>query len=311
MAESVKTKRLLNQLLQWFDSDREGLENTPKIAWVRAVPFLILHLSCFLVLLVGISPFAVAVAVLLYLLRMFAITGFYHRYFSHKTFKTSRIMQFLFAVVGNSSAQRGPIWWAGHHRHHHRVADTEDDFHSPAKHGFWQSHVGWLLTHDNFRTRKELAGDWMKFPELAWLNRFDTIIPSVLAVALYLCGDFLRRFRPQLKTNGLQLLVWGFSISTVVLFHATATINSLSHLFGSRRYQTPDTSRNNPLLAMLTLGEGWHNNHHYYAVSARQGFFWYEIDITWMILKILEKLGLIWDLRPVPEHILEGKKKPA
>lgn len=311
MSEPGKTKKLLNQILQWFDSDCETLEDTAKIARLRAVPFLILHLSCFLVLIVGVSPVALTVAAFLYLLRMFAITGFYHRYFSHKTFKTSRIMQFLLAVVGNSSAQRGPIWWAGHHRHHHRVADTESDFHSPAKHGFWQSHVGWLLTHHNFRTRKELAGDWMKFPELAFLNRFDTIVPSILALALYFFGDFLRRFRPQMKTSGLQLLVWGFSISTVALFHATATINSLSHLFGSRRYQTPDTSRNNPLLALLTLGEGWHNNHHYYAVSARQGFFWYEIDITWMILKLMEKLGLIWDLRPVPEHILAGKKAPA
>lgn len=311
MSEPVKKQKFLNQLWQWFDSDREPVENSPKIAWLRAVPFILLHLSCFLVLIVGISPVAVMVAVFLYLLRMFAVTGFYHRYFSHKTFKTSRVMQFLFAIVGNSSAQRGPIWWAGHHRHHHRVADTDSDFHSPAIHGFWHSHVGWLLTHDNFRSRKELAGDWMKFPELAWLNRFDTVVPSALALMLYICGSFLGRFRPQLKTSGMQLLVWGFSISTVALFHATATINSLSHLFGSRRYQTPDTSRNNPFLALLTLGEGWHNNHHHYAVSARQGFFWYELDITWMILKVMEKLGLVWDLRPVPDHILDNRKAGA
>jgi len=308
MSEISPKNQLIKQVLQWFDSDRESSQSTPTLALVRAIPFIIMHLSCFLVLVVGISPVALTVAVFLYLLRMFAITGFYHRYFSHKTFKTSRIMQFLLALIGNSSAQRGPIWWAGHHRHHHRVADTDADFHSPVKHGFWQSHVGWLLTHENFRTRKELAGDWMKFPELAFINRFDTIVPSIFAVALYFCGDFLRRFRPDLRTNGLQLLVWGFSISTVALFHATATINSLSHIFGSRRYETPDTSRNNPLLALITLGEGWHNNHHHYAVSARQGFFWYELDITWLILKVLEKLGLIWDLRPVPQHLLEDKK---
>ncbi len=301
---------IFSDIWRWFDSDtgEPDQSHNKSIAWFRAIPFLVLHASCLLVFLAGISPFAVAVAVFLYVLRMFAITGFYHRYFSHKAFKTSRIVQFLFALLGNSSAQRGPIWWAGHHRHHHRVADTGADVHSPAQKGFWHSHVGWLLTHDNFRTRKELTGDWMKFPELSFINRFDTLVPILLAGSLYKLGEFLRRTRPGL-TNGFQLLLWGFSISTVALFHGTATINSLSHQFGSRRFDTPDTSRNNPLLALLTLGEGWHNNHHHYAVSARQGFYWYELDITWLLLKVLEKLGLIWDLRPVPEHILAEAKK--
>lgn len=298
----------ISEMGKWFDSESTSESESDRIAWFRVIPFLFVHLACLMVFVVGISPIAIAIAAAMYLLRMFAITGFYHRYFSHKTFKTSRLVQFLMAIAGNSSAQRGPIWWAGHHRHHHRVADTEEDIHSPKIKGFWHSHVGWLLTHKNFRTRKELAGDWLKFPELVLLNRFDTLVPALIALLLFLSGNFLKHFRPHLKTSGLQLLVWGFAISTVVLFHATATINSLSHMYGSRRYDTPDTSCNNPLLALLTLGEGWHNNHHHYAVSARQGFFWYELDITWLILKTMEKLGIIWDLRPVPDHILRAGK---
>lgn len=258
--------------------------------------------------MVGVSPIALSVCGILYVARMFGITGFYHRYFSHRTFKTSRVMQFFGALLGNSSGQRGPIWWAAHHRYHHQVADTELDPHSPQKHGLLMSHVGWILTHDSFRTRWERAGDWKLFPELRLLNRFDTVVPLTLGVGTYLLGDLLRRLRPGLGTSGPQMLIWGFCVSTVLLFHGTATINSLSHLFGSRRFDTPDTSRNNPLLALVTLGEGWHNNHHRYPVSARQGFFWYEADITYLVLKLMAGVGLIHDLSPVPERIYEEGK---
>jgi stearoyl-CoA desaturase (delta-9 desaturase) len=260
---------------------------------------------CFGVFWVGWSWAAVITALVLYLIRMFAITGFYHRYFSHKSFKTNRFWQFIFAILGNSAVQRGPLWWAAHHRHHHRFADQTDDVHSPLQHGFWWSHIGWLTTPQNFVTKKRYVGDWLKVPELRWLNRFNILVPIALAVGLFGFGMLLEEYIPQWKTNGFQMLIWGFFISSTVLFHATATINSIDHLLGSRRYDTPDTSRNNFWLSLLTLGEGWHNNHHHYAVSARQGFFWWELDITYYGLVLLSWLGIIWDIQPIPDHIKE------
>jgi stearoyl-CoA desaturase (delta-9 desaturase) len=239
---------------------------------------------------------------------MFAITGFYHRYFSHKAFKTPRFWQFIFGAIGNASVQRGPLWWAAHHRHHHRFTDQEQDVHSPSRHGFWWSHIGWLTSRANFRTNYKYVAEWAKYPELRWLNRFDTVIPILLALILYLFGAILERFAPQLGTNGMQLVIWGFFISTVVLLHATVTINSFDHMYGSRRYNTPDTSRNNALLALITLGEGWHNNHHHFAVSARQGFFWWEIDMTYYLLVVMSWLGIVSDLRTVPEHVLKKNR---
>jgi stearoyl-CoA desaturase (delta-9 desaturase) len=235
---------------------------------------------------------------------MFAITGFYHRYFSHKAFKTNRFWQFLFAVIGNAAVQRGPLWWAAHHRHHHRYTDLPDDVHSPKQHGFWWSHLGWLTSRGNFPTRTKYIKEWARFPELRWMNRFDTVIPVLLAGSIYLWGVVLETYAPSLGTNGPQMLVWGFFISTVVLLHATLTINSLDHMIGTRRYNTNDTSRNNAVLAILTLGEGWHNNHHCYAVSARQGFRWWELDITYYLLLLLCRLGVVRDLRPVPENVI-------
>ena len=246
---------------------------------------------------------AVAVAAALYLVRMFAITGFYHRYFSHKTFKTSRFWQFILAVFGNSSVQRGPLWWAAHHRHHHRYADQDEDPHSPSRYGFWYSHVGWLTTRTNFPTRMEYVGDWARYPELVWINRFDTVIPILLAIALFGLGESLNIYAPELGTNGAQMLVWGFFVSTVVLFHATSTINSLDHMIGTRRYNTADTSRNNLALALITLGEGWHNNHHHYAITARQGFYWWELDPTYYLLVLMSWLGIVKDLRRIPETV--------
>jgi stearoyl-CoA desaturase (delta-9 desaturase) len=240
---------------------------------------------------------------------MFAVTGFYHRYFSHRTFKTSRPWQFVFAILGNTSVQRGPLWWAAHHRHHHRHADKEEDVHSPLRHGFIYSHIGWLTTRENFPTRIHYVKDWAQYPELVLINRFDTLVPAMLAAMTYGLGEFLEFSAPGLGTDGPQMLIWGFFISTVVLFHGTATINSLDHMFGSRRYDTPDTSRNNALLALITLGEGWHNNHHHYPIAARQGFFWWELDVTYWILRLLGRLGIVQDLRPVPEAVRRGAGK--
>jgi stearoyl-CoA desaturase (delta-9 desaturase) len=303
----TKSSRLRLALLRWINSDvgsddpETHLDDS--VDWLRIIPFMVLHLMCLGVIWVGWSPVAVAAAAVLYFVRMFAITGFYHRYFSHKTFKTNRFWQFVFAALGNSSSQRGPLWWAAHHRHHHRYTDQEQDAHSPLQRGFWWSHMGWLTSRANFPTKMKYVQDWAKFPELRWINRYDTLIPILLAIALFIFGRILEVHAPHLGTSGAQMLIWGFFISTTVHFHATVTINSMAHMFGSRRYDTPDTSRNNPWLSLITLGEGWHNNHHHYAVSARQGFFWWEIDITYYLLLLMSRLGIIWDLRPLPAKI--------
>ena len=275
------------------------------ISWLATLPFLALHLAVLGVFWVGVSPVAVAVCLLLYWMRMFAITGFYHRYLSHRTYKTSRWFQFLFALVGNSATQKGPLWWAAHHRHHHLYSDQVNDVHSPSQRGFLYSHVLWVFDRRNSPTRVRLVPDLAKYPELRALDRFDVLVPVLLGTFCFGLGVLLDAVAPSLGTNGPQMLVWGFVVSTVVLAHGTFTINSLSHVFGSRRFETKDTSRNNLLLALITFGEGWHNNHHHYPTSARNGFYWWEIDITYYSLLLLSKLGLIWDLKKVPGHVLE------
>ncbi|RPH83938.1 MAG: acyl-CoA desaturase [Desulfobacteraceae bacterium] len=260
---------------------------------------------CLGVFFVGWSPIAVGTALGLYLVRMFAITGFYHRYFSHNTFKASRFWAFVFAVLGNSAVQRGPLWWAAHHRHHHKYSDRKEDVHSPVQHGFLWSHMGWLTSLQNFPTRLDLVKDWARFPELRFLDRFDILVPLALAISLFLFGSILKSFVPSLGTSGLQMLVWGFFVSSTVLFHATCTINSLDHLWGSKRFRTGDESRNNPLLAVITLGEGWHNNHHHYSVAARQGIYWWEIDLTYYILTMMSWLGVVRNLNPYPRRIID------
>ena len=297
-------------LRAWLDNTAIG--NTPdsnrRIEWIRTVPFLAVHLGCLGVLWVGWSATTIAVASALYAVRMFAITGFYHRYFAHRTFRTSRAMQFVFAALGALAVQRGPLWWASHHRHHHTSSDEEDDAHSPMRHGFLWSHLGWFMTRTNFRTRLELVGDLACYPELRFLDRFDALLPLLLAGTLYATGVLLEYSAPALATSGAQLLVWGFCVSTVVLYHATFSVNSVAHTIGRRRYATRDQSRNNWWLALLTFGEGWHNNHHHFPGSARQGFYWWEVDITYYILQALAATGLVWNLKPVPVPIREARR---
>ena len=276
-----------------------------QIIWTHCVPFVLMHVAVLAVFLVGVSPVAVIVALLSYGLRMFGVTAFYHRYFSHRAFKTSRWFQFVGAFIGGSAAQRGPLWWAAHHRNHHRESDFPPDVHSPVQHGFWWSHVGWFLDRRNNQIDAKAIKDFFKFPELRLLDKHTYLAPLVLAVGMFLLGAVLNRVAPQWGTNGCQMLVWGFFVSTIVLYHATYCINSLAHVFGRRRYQTTDDSRNNLLLALLTFGEGWHNNHHRFPASASQGFFWWEIDVTYSILRVLSWFRLVWELKQVPHHILE------
>lgn len=295
----MKSRSLAASFAAWFDADaREAAAEPRRIDWLRQLPFVAIHAGLLALPWVGASAGAVGVAVALYALRMFAITAFYHRYFSHHAFRTSRAAQFVFAVLGASAAQRGPLWWASHHRHHHVHADEPQDSHSALQHGFVWSHLGWFMADGNFRTRTALVRSFAAYPELRFLDRFDALVPALLAIALYAAG-------------GLQWLVWGFCVSTVAVYHATFSINSLAHRFGTRRYATRDQSRNNFWLALLTFGEGWHNNHHHYPASARQGFFWWEIDLSWWGLALLARAGIVWDLKPVPAHALAGRKKES
>lgn len=282
-----------------------AIQQDERIDWVRCIPFIALHFACLAVFLVGWSWAAVLTAIAMYVCHMFAITAFYHRYFSHRAFKTSRIFQFLMALTATSSAQRGPLWWAAHHRHHHKHSDEDVDHHSPRRRGFLMSHVGWFMTKGAFRTPERYVRDWGRFPELRFINRHDWIAPLLLAAMLFGFGELLNAVAPQLGTNGWQMFVWAFVVSTVVVYHVTYTINSIAHTYGSQPYDTGDDSRNSFLLAILTLGEGWHNNHHYYPAAARQGFRWWEIDLTYYGLRGLEKLGLIWGLRGVPQRVIE------
>ena len=280
---------------------------------LRAAPFFALHAACALVVVVGVSPVALWVCAALYVSRMFFITAFYHRYFSHRAFRASRGAALAMAVLGCTAGQRGPLWWAAHHRVHHQTSDTPDDPHSPRHRGRWFSHTLWFLTPQSFATPAERVRDWMRWlPELRIVERIDWLPFVALGVACAGLGGWLEGARPELGTSAGQMFVWGFAVSTVLLYHATYTINSLAHGWGSRRYDTPDDSRNNALLAAITLGEGWHNNHHRYPAAARQGFRWWELDPTWMGLRLLAALGLISDLTPVPARVLdEPRPRPV
>lgn len=280
-----------------------------RIDLVGNIPFISIHIGSLLVFWVGFSWTAFIVCFGLWFIRMFGITAGYHRYFSHRSYRTSRFFQFILAILGNSAAQLGPLWWAAHHRHHHLYSDTEQDIHSPTRSNFWWAHVGWVISPYYCKTDEKKIRDFAKYPELRYLNQFHMIVPILLGVGVTLFGMLLHRYVPQLHTNGLQMLVWGFFLSTCLVYHSTFTINSLAHLLGKRRFDTADTSRNNFFLALITLGEGWHNNHHYYPASEPQGFYWWEIDITHYILTFLSWFGIVWDLKTPPKAIYESLSK--
>lgn len=256
----------------------------------------------------GVSITAVSICLAFYLIRMFAITAGYHRLFSHRSYQTSRAFQFLIGLIGASSAQKGPLWWAASHRHHHRHSDTEEDLHSPGIHGIWWAHAGWVLSKEYDHADLSLVNDLSKYPELKLLDRFHYIPPLAFLGSCYLLGLYLGAAFPSLHTSGLQIMVWGALISTVCLYHGTFAINSVAHILGNKRFKTNDESRNSLLLAIITLGEGWHNNHHRYPGSERQGFYWWEIDLTHYALKFLSLFGIVWDLREPPARIYEEAK---
>jgi stearoyl-CoA desaturase (delta-9 desaturase) len=254
--------------------------------------FIMVHLACFAVIWTGIDMEAALLCAFMFFTRKFGITGAFHRYFSHRSYKTSRPFQFFLAFLGGAAAQKGALWWAAHHRHHHKHSDTDEDMHSAKLEGFYWSHLGWVLSDEYEEYDQNQIKDLAKYPELVWLDKYIFIPPVAAALFCFLI-------------HGWMGLVVGFFISTVILYHTTFSINSLCHMFGSRRYETGEESKNSLWLAIITMGEGWHNNHHHYPLSARQGFFWYEIDITYYILLGLEKLGLVWDLKAPPEKFLK------
>jgi stearoyl-CoA desaturase (Delta-9 desaturase) len=246
-----------------------------------------LHLACLFLLWVPFKWSYVAWMFATYTIRMFAVTAGYHRYFSHRSYKLGRVSQFLLGFLAQTSAQKGVLWWAAHHRMHHRHSDTSADPHSPGRYGFWWSHIGWLVSQTSDAYDHRLMQDFEKYPEIRLLNRYHRTPALLFGAVVYAVGGF-------------EVFMWGFVLSTVVLWHGTFSINSLAHLWGSRRFQTKDDSRNNLLLALITLGEGWHNNHHQYMSSARQGLKWWEIDVTYYVLKVLSFVGVVRDLREMP-----------
>ena len=271
--------------------------DSPK-EWFLALRFGAMHVLCLAAIWTGVPWEAVVLGVVLYCARMFGVTAGYHRYFSHRTYKMGRVMQFLMAVLAQTSMQRGVLWWAAHHRHHHKHSDQPEDVHSVRQDGFFWSHVGWVISPQWRDTDISSVRDLARFPELRLLQRFHHVPALLLAFG---CWAFF----------GWAGLVVGFLWSTVLVWHSTFTINSLAHLYGSRRYETEDDSKNNFLLALLTFGEGWHNNHHHYQASTRQGFYWWEIDITYYILWAMSKLRLVSDLREPPRHVVEDRPHPA
>lgn len=249
-----------------------------------------MHLAPLLAIMTGIHLMDIILCIVLYIVRMFFITAGYHRYFAHRSYKLGRVMQFVMALGGTMSAQKGVLWWAGHHRDHHLYSDMPQDIHSPRR-GFWWSHVGWFLC-DKFKTTPmDRIRDFASYPELRLLDKYPLVPPTLLAITILMLG-------------GWSALLIGFFLSTVLLYHGTFTINSLSHVIGSRRFATSDTSRNNWFLALITLGEGWHNNHHHYRSSTRQGFYWWEIDASYYILQLLSFVRLVKETRLPPKEVL-------
>jgi stearoyl-CoA desaturase (Delta-9 desaturase) len=258
-----------------------------KASWIGYLAFFLFHLACLSVFFVSTNALALVMCAVCYFIQMVGITIGYHRYFCHRAFKTSRTLQFALACLGCSASQNGPSWWVARHRSHHRASDTAADLHSPVVHGFWWSHSGWLLSSQSDGTDAQIVKDVNCYPEIRWLDRYYWAPPLLLAGLCFLIG-------------GWSGLVWGFLISTVLSHHATFTVNSMCHLWGRRRFATGDGSRNNFLVALITLGEGWHNNHHHYQSSARQGLRWWEIDVSYYLIRLLACVGLVWKVRTPP-----------
>ncbi|WP_315834569.1 acyl-CoA desaturase [Bradyrhizobium prioriisuperbiae] len=277
-------------------TDTSAADEHDDIMYPSAIPFVLVHLVCFAAIWTGVTWQALAICVALYWLRIFGIGAGYHRYFSHRAYTTGRVFQFILAFIAQSTTQKSVLWWAAKHRHHHLFSDTEHDVHSPRHKGFFYSHLGWIFARRHDTTDLVKVADLARYPELMLLHRFEQLPGIIVGTLCFLIG-------------GWSGLVIGFFWSTVLVYHATFCINSLAHVHGKKRYVTGDDSRNNWLLAFFTMGEGWHNNHHAYQSSVRQGFKWWEIDPTYYILRGLSFVGVVWDLKTPPEQVLRNEQK--
>ena len=297
-------KKVLNRIIN--DEDNRLL--------MASSPILLMHVIALGAFFTGFSWAALIALVVTYLVRVFALTAGFHRYFSHRAFKTSRFFQFVLAWVGTSSAQLGPMWWAANHRHHHQHSDKPEDIHSPViKDAFW-AHIGWVMCRAYREIQYDRIKDLVKFPELRFIDRFHVLPVLTLIAALYVIGSVLNAYFPGLGTSGVQMVMWGFFVSTILVYHVTFLVNSATHIFGKKRFVTDDESRNSWWVALLTFGEGWHNNHHRWPLSARQGMYWWEFDLTYLIIRFLQAIGIVWDVKVYPKKIYEealvGATKP-
>jgi stearoyl-CoA desaturase (Delta-9 desaturase) len=257
------------------------------------VVFWAVQLSALLVFAVPFTWGLVGLWAASHFIRAVGLTLAFHRYFAHRAFQMNRVTRFVWAFIGTAAMQKGPLWWAGHHVNHHRYADRDGDPHSPMVSGVYYAHVGWFLNdarHDRLEQSNPVMRDFSKAPELVFLDRFHFVPPLLLALSLYFIG-------------GLPWLVWGFCLPTFTLAHATFAINTVNHMFGSRRFETRDESRNNVVTAIFAAGEGWHNNHHRYQRAARNGFYWWEVDLTWYVIRAMAAVGLAWNVQRVPVRI--------
>ena len=286
----------MSKLNSATDVEAEAETDCDDILYPSAVPFVLAHLACLAAIWTGVTWESLGMCVVLYWARIFGIGAGYHRYFSHRAYSTSRVFQFLLAALSQSTAQKSVLWWASKHRHHHLHSDTEHDVHSPRHTGFVYSHLGWIFSRKHDKADLVKVADLSRYPELMWLHRYELVPPIALALICFALG-------------GWPGLVIGFFWSTVLVYHATFCINSLAHVRGRQRYLTADDSRNNWLLAVFTMGEGWHNNHHAYQSSVRQGFRAWEIDPTFYVLKALAWFGIVWDLKTPPASVLRNEHR--
>ncbi|TAL63241.1 MAG: acyl-CoA desaturase [Legionella sp.] len=298
---------LRHYFFHWRKPDDTPLKGWDNIHWRSVIEYLFYHLGALCFIFVGVSKVAFYSFLFFDILRAFCVTVLLHRYFTHRCFETTRGWQFVFGLFALTPLQRGPLWWVSHHRRHHQYTDLPGDPHTPTQ-GFFYSHLGWLMTINDSATDKSYVKDWLRYPELIWLDRLEWLAPIVLMGLAYLYGELLNHYYPSLGTNGMQMLVWTFFIPTVLVLHGSCIVNSILHSAGYRRFNTPDNSRNMWFLAILSLGEGFHNNHHRHQRSCKQGIGWWEIDLSYYVIKLLERLKIISNLRYFPESVVvEGK----
>lgn len=291
------------------ESQAESLKPTqrarPQVIVVAAF-MAFFHIACLGVIFTGTSTAAVATAIGMYIFRGMGITAGYHRLLAHRSFKANRFVQFIFALAGSLAVQGGPIWWVAHHRSHHRDTDTEEDIHSPVTHGMWKAHMGWMMTDEAFNENGANSRDLHKFPELKFLQRYYVWLILLEMISMFALGSWMAWAFPESGTSGMQMLVWGFFISTVFTWHVTFMVNSVCHRWGAQPYDTKDASTNNVFIGVLGFGEGWHNNHHFYPNSARHGLRWWQVDVTWYLIRTLQAIGVVSEAK-LPKELRDRK----